>query len=380
MRVLFWSGTFWPKIGGVEVLAAKLLPALQDRGHEFMVITPRMSTDQDYEDDFRGTPVYRFDFGNPAVFSDMSKLRATRARIVELKHTFRADIVHINALDVGAFFHLITAREHPAPMLVTLHGDWANIPAAHDSLISQTLRQADWVIGCSKAILERGVEFAAQISSRSSVVYNGIEPPQLAPIPLASDPPVLLCLGRTVADKGIDIALEAFARVESRIPGVRLLIAGDGEDRAALERQAADLRLAGVEFLGWTAPASIPALLNRVTAVLMPSRQDSFPLTALETAIMERPIIASRVGGLPEIVVDGETGLLVAAEQPAALADAIIDLLGDMDRAKQMGAAARRRVESQFSWPQHVDAYDLMYRTLANRKTEGPSIQPAFPR
>ena len=122
MRVLFWSSTFWPKIGGVEVLAAKLLPALRDRGHEFMVITARMSTDQDYEDDFKGAPIYRFDFGNPAVFSDINRLRATRARIVELKRRFRPELVHINALDVGAFFHLITAREHPAPMLVTLHG------------------------------------------------------------------------------------------------------------------------------------------------------------------------------------------------------------------------------------------------------------------
>ena len=252
MRILFWSGTFWPKIGGVEVLAARLLPALQERGHEFMVITPRTSPDQDHESEFMGIPVYRFDFNNPAVFTDMKQLRVTRARIVELKRAHCPNLVHMNALDVGAFFHLITDREYPAPMLVTLHGGWGELPAVRESLISQTLRQAGWVVGCSNAILNRGKEFAPQIDSRSSVVYNGIEPPRLAAQPLPSDPPVLLCLGRTVAEKGVDIALQAFSTVEERMPGTRLLIVGDGEDRLALERQAAELGSwrSGVSRLG----------------------------------------------------------------------------------------------------------------------------------
>jgi glycogen(starch) synthase len=368
MRVLFWSGTFWPKIGGVEVHAAKLLPALQERGHEFMVITPRRSAEQDDKADYMGSPIYRFDFNDPALFSDMKMLRETRGRIAQLKREFRPDIVHLNALDAGMFFHHITAREFPAPMMVTLHGDWPHVSAAQDSLISQTLRHSDWVVACSQAILKRGFEFAAEIRPRSSIVYNGMDRPGLAPTPLPSDPPVLLCLGRTAVEKGVDIALEAFAEVEARRPEVRLLIAGDGEDRAALERRSADLGLTGVEFLGWTAPDAVPELLNRVTAVLMPSRQDSFPLTALETAIMERPIIASEVGGLPEIVLHGETGLLVPAEQPPALSDAIFELLGDMDRARRMGVAARRRVERDFSWSGHVEAYDRVYHTLARQK------------
>jgi glycogen(starch) synthase len=364
MKILFWSGTFWPKIGGVEVLAARLLPALQERGHEFMVITPRRSEDQDYEDDFQGIPVHRFDFTDHSTFKDMKCLAATKARIVKLKRAFCADVVHMNALDIGAFFHLITTAEYPAPMLVTLHGGWGDLPPVRDSLISQTLRQADRVIGCSQAILRRGIEFAPESAPRSSVVYNGIDPPLTVINPLATDPPVLLCVGRLELEKGIDIALQAFAEVERSLPGTRFLIVGDGDDRAALEHQAAELGLAGVEFLGWSAPDAVAEVMNQATAVVMPSRADSFPLTALEASMMQRPVIASRVGGLPEIILDGETGLLVEPEHPGELAKAIFRLLGDPEQATRMGKAARERVTTCFSWSGHVDAYDRVYREL----------------
>ena len=368
MKILFWSGTFWPKIGGVEVLAARLLPALQNKGHEFMVITPRLSEDQAYEDNFQGIPVHRFDFNDHATFEDMKCLAATKSRILKLKRAFCPDIVHMNALDIGAFFHLITASECPAPMIVTLHGGWGDIPPIRDSLISQTLRQADSVIGCSKAILNRGMEFAPEIEPRSSVVYNGIDPPLTPVNPLPTDPPVLLCVGRLVPEKGIDIALPAFAEVEKALPGTRFLIVGDGEDRVALEHQAAILGLAGVEFLGWSAPDAVANVMNSATAIVMPSRADSFPLTALEASMMQRPVIASAVGGLPEIILDGETGLLVGPENPSELAKAIIRLLGNFEQATRMGKAARERVATCFSWSGHVDAYDRIYRELSGNK------------
>jgi glycogen(starch) synthase len=300
----------------------------------------------------------------------MDLLAAARQRISAIKRDFRPDLVHVNCIDAGIFFHLTTWHEHPAPMLVTLHGKWNNLQATHNSLISKTLGRASWVVGCSRAILEYGREFAPGIGARSSVIYNGIEALQTAPGPLAFNPPTVLCLGRLVEDKGIDVALNAFAALSEAYPELRVLIAGDGELRSDLEQQAAELGLNNVEFLGWVSPGSVPSLINRSAIVVMPSRQDSFPLTALEAGLLGRPIVATRVGGLPEMIEDGTTGLLVESDDADALGRALSTLLDNTQRAQQMGQAARERVQRKFSWEGHVDAYDSLYRVLACKTTQ----------
>jgi glycosyltransferase involved in cell wall biosynthesis len=166
-------------------------------------------------------------------------------------------------------------------------------------------------------------------------------------------------------EKGVDVALDAFAEIERHLPGTRLLIAGDGDERAALESRAKTLNLKGVEFLGWTPPDQIHMLLNRVTALVMPSRQDSFPLAALEAAGMQRPVIGTQVGGLPEMIVHGETGFLVPPEDPASLSRSIITLLSDLNAAQKMGKAAEKRLRRYFSWSRHVEAYDRLYRDVS---------------
>jgi glycogen(starch) synthase len=369
MRILFWSSTFWPKIGGVEVLASRLLPALQSFGHEFAVIAPKLGHQQEDQSPFRDIPIHRFSFTDPSIFRDMDLLATTRQRISKIKREFQADLVHVNAIDAGIFFHLTTWHEHVAPMLVTLHGKWNNLQAIRNSLITSTLDKASWVVGCSNAILDYGRGFSPGIGNRSSVIYNGIEPHSSEIEPLAFQPPTVLCLGRLVEDKGIDVALNAFVSVTERHPELRILIAGDGEARADLERQAADLGLNNVEFLGWVAPADVPALVNRAAIVVMPSRQDSFPLTALEAGMMGRPVVATRVGGLPEMVQDGKTGVLIGSEDVTALAEAVAALLASPQRAVRLGQAAREQVHQKFSWEGHIKAYDRLYRDLSAAKT-----------
>jgi len=96
----------------------------------------------------------------------------------------------------------------------------------------------------------------------------------------------------------------------------------------------------------------------------MPSRAESLPMVALQAAQMARPIVGTRVGGLPEVVIDQETGFLVDKENPEALANAIAFLLDHPKRATRMGQAARDRVQRDFSWERHVDAYDQLYKKL----------------
>jgi glycosyltransferase involved in cell wall biosynthesis len=207
---------------------------------------------------------------------------------------------------------------------------------------------------------------------RSSIIYNGLEIPGLAPEPLPFDPPRILCLGRLSPEKGMDVALAAFASVVSRFPAARLTIAGDGAARWELQRQAAAYGVDhAVDFIGWVAPGEVPSLINASTLVLMPSRKDSMPLVALEASLMARPIIGTLVGGLPEVVAHEETGLLVESEDSQAAARAILFLLSNPAVAVRLGDAARARAQRVFGWEEHVSAYDALYRKLTASSTSG---------
>src|SRR5262249_49915809 len=299
-------------------------------------------------------------------------LMEVKRQVTRLRRAFAPDLLHVNAVDASNFFLLTTAHTHPAPLLVTLHGEW---PAGHNTIVKQILGAAAWVAGCSAAILAKGRQLVPEIAARSSVIYNGLELPSLLPRPLPTGEPRLLCLGRLSPEKGFDVAVTAFASLVQRFPHARLVVAGDGPERSKLEHQIRQSGLATwVKLAGAVSPGEVPALLNTVTAVLLPSRQEAFGLVALEAALMARPVVATCVGGLPEVVRHEQTGLLVKPEDPGALAEALAYLLHHADTVSRMGQAARRRAQAVFSLARCVSAYDALYRTLAR---EGSAYGPA---
>lgn len=172
--------------------------------------------------------------------------------------------------------------------------------------------------------------------------------------------------------KGLDIALTALSRLTHR-PEVRLVIAGEGPEGPSLRALAQRLGVSDrVEFRGLVTPDRLPAMLNEATMVLMPSRWEGLPVAALEAAMLARPVVATDVGGVTEIVVDGETGLIVALEDPTSLAAAIERLLEDPARAAALGAHARERALAGFTIDRSARSYDALYRQMA--ETRGPTL------
>ena len=359
MRVLFWSGPFWPSIGGVEIFATKVLTPLRERGYELIVVTDQNEPCLPSTELYGDIPVYRLSFRSST--PDIDQLTGTRQQVAKLKRAFAPDLIHINSVNPVDFYHHVTASAHPAPVLVTLHG----ISRAAD-LMRHTLRSASWVVGCSQAILDEGRRMVPEIVPRSSVIYNGRDVSAIEPAPLPLDPPCLLCMGRLVEGKGFAVALAALASLADRYPRIRMVVAGDGESRRDLERKSVELGLDHiVRFLGWVVPSEVPALLNTAAIVLVPSRrEESFGLVALEAALMARPVVATSVGGIPEVVANGRTGLLVEDGDSEALAGAIATLLDHPKTAAGMGLEARRRARELFSLERCVDAYDALYRRL----------------
>jgi glycogen(starch) synthase len=301
---------------------------------------------------------------------DIDLLLRTKKRVADIKRAFKPDLIHVHFTDPSVFFHLQTENTWPAPFLLSFRVGLPPRSFGPEGLLGKSLCSADWVTANSQAVLKESHRLYPQITPYSSTIYNGMEIPKEPICPLPVEKPRLLCLGRLETVKGFDLALTSFAAIVSRFPEARLVIAGDGSARSELERQSIELGITNnVEFIGWVNPDEIWKHLNACTVVLMPSRwEEAFGLVAVEAGLMARPVVATRVGGLPEVVVDGETGLLVEKEDAHALARATEFLLDHPNDAARMGLAGRLRTEDLFNLDRYVDEYDLLYQKLAARR------------
>jgi glycosyltransferase involved in cell wall biosynthesis len=187
-------------------------------------------------------------------------------------------------------------------------------------------------------------------------------PPPLATIaPMAPDPARFLFMGRLTPHKGVAWLLESMRHVP---PDVQLDIAGDGNERESLEALARQLGLAGrVHFHGWLEGAALDRLLDVARALVFPSRwHEPFGLVSLEAMARGRPVVAAAVGGIPEVVVDGHTGLLVDVDDRAALSGALNRLAGDAGLAARLGRAAHQRLREHYTMEEHLQCLKDLYR------------------
>jgi glycosyltransferase involved in cell wall biosynthesis len=202
-----------------------------------------------------------------------------------------------------------------------------------------------------------------------TVVHYGIAAgPEASPPPRA---PRFAAVGRLINIKGFDVLLEAFGTARAEVPELTLEVAGAGPLEGALRASAGP----GVHFLGRVSPIS--EVYERNAVVVVPSRGEGFGMVALEAAERGRPAIVSAVGGLPEIVADGETGLVVPVGDADALARAIVALAKAPERVAEMGAAARLRAIDQFSEVAAVEGVERVYRQELARRSSATAASNA---
>lgn len=299
-----------------------------------------------------------------------------------------------NDLDLIAAVRLrrIIARENPH--VVHLHTARAHATAAWLGSASRravVTRRMDYPIRrgrWSSLLYDRAVAAVAAISEevRRQLVAGGVRPERIRVIPSGVEPPAGLpgAAGRAAARvrfganaepmvavvaalerrKGHDVLLHALAVLRARGVPVRCLVCGDGSERAALERLASSLGLGdAVRFLG--EQRQVADVLAAADVFVLPSRWEGLGVAILEAMAMALPVVASAVGGIPEAVVDGVTGVLVPPEHPAALADALAALVADPARARALGERGRARVLERFTIERMAESYERLYEDLA---------------
>lgn len=173
---------------------------------------------------------------------------------------------------------------------------------------------------------------------------------------------------------GPDVLVEAFARIHAQRPGTRLVMAGKGEMQEQLQKRVNDLGLADcASILGRVDHDNVPVLIRSFDIMVMPSvyESETFGVAAIEASAAGVPVVASRVGGVPEAVIHGQTGLLVPPRDIEALAKACIELIDDAPRRKAMGEAGKRFVKKYYSWPENTRLMAQVYRAAI----EGSSVR-----
>ena len=181
-------------------------------------------------------------------------------------------------------------------------------------------------------------------------------------------------VGRLVPIKDVDLLLQAFAQVVSSVPSARLAIAGEGTERRQLEYVSAHLRLASrVAFLGWR--RDLPRLYRTFDVAVLSSRNEGTPVALIEAMAAKLPVVALRVGGVPDVVIGGRTGLLVEGRDVDRLARAMIQLATDGDARRRMGDEGRSQVAKKYSVNRLVFDLDRLYRAGLQVK-RGEALAP----
>jgi glycosyltransferase involved in cell wall biosynthesis len=366
MKILQLVDNFYPRIGGAQYVAGELARAQAARGDavEIVVTGPRGELPAD--DTWNGIAVHRLDFRAALEEKNIEKILSVRNRMKKLREAIRPDVTHVHLWGPGAALHMQTNQTAPSPWVVTVH---APVPkAAHGSAdnVGNILRTASAVAAVSD-YSRQNILTHTGTASRVRLIYNAIRMPNRSFGALPWEPPLLLCMGRMVPEKGFDVAVEAFARVHGQIPEARLVITGDGPERVSLECRAEALGVADrTEFPGWVAADQLPNVLDRSTIVLVPSRGgvELFGLVAAEAALAGRPVVAARTGGLSEVVLDGQTGIVIPVDDVKAMADAITQLLRDRELATRLGSNAAESARSRFGMERFIASYDDLYREV----------------
>ena len=309
-----------------------------------------------------------------------------RALLHLTKKSSGVDVIHAHWVLPNGPPAALVARQRHLPLVVSMHGSdvyMAEKTPPLSALAATVFRQAGTITACSGDLARRALRLGAP-PERTEVIPYGVDTSAFQPHPdaaarvrdglgLSPATPLVVSVSRMVHKKGLTYLLEAFPAVLARHPNAVLVLGGYGDLRDKLERRAAELGIAEqVRFPGQLSRAGVAALIGAADVYVVPSihdqggNVDGLPNVLLESMSAARPIVASRLAGIPDVIADGVHGLLVPERDAVSLGEAITRLLGNRGLARQLGEAARRRVLTELTWDVAAERFEAAYqRALA---------------
>ena len=277
---------------------------------------------------------------------------------------------------------VMAARKLNLPSVITMHGGdvYVNPEQGYDFPTRWYVRPAlRWTLrhaGALTAITEDCRQHALRAGAPAEhirLVFNGTDLSRFSPGENGSrgdsrfGPNMIFACRQLFPRKGIRFLLEAAAELKPQFPDLKIVLAGDGFERPELVRWRGAWNRADVTFLGWVPNADLPPYYRAAALSVIPSLEEGFGIPAAEAMGCEVAVVASDAGGLPEVVENGVTGLVVPRGDAKALAQAIGSLLADPQRRRPMGQAGRERALRLFDWDRSAEQFEEIYREVASR-------------
>jgi glycosyltransferase involved in cell wall biosynthesis len=301
--------------------------------------------------------------------------RTVPSNIRELAACTYADVVHAHGYkaDIYCYFAL---RGSGVPLVSTCHTWYDNdltvsLYGAADRFI---LRNYAAVVAVSEDVRQRLLKAGVR-KEKIHIVRNGIDlrpfdnaAPSLREISSPDNAPIVGLIGRLATEKGVDIFLRAASRVVAKLPATKFVVIGEGPDREQLELLIDELQIrTNVFMLGRR--DDMPSVYASLDIMVSASRREGLPMAILEGMASRRPVVATAVGAVPDVIVDGHTGMLVPSEHVEALAAKIVTLLNNATQRENLGAAAKRLIEEEFSAERMTADYLHIYeQAIATKK------------
>lgn len=341
---------------------ARWVSALKKRDHEVALIS------------YGGEPlagVVTYNLPQTALGKFDYLLNAGRAK--KIAREYNPDIVHAHFATSYGYWG---SRLKEYPLVISCHGSDIMQSAQKgilSVLVKNNLQQADKLIVPSVFLKDQIMALGVDLKSEPELIQFGVDLAETGKLfqrrtndMLTNEAPKLLFFKHHRNEYGPEVALKAFRKIKSVVTNASLVMAGHGPLTEELRNLAVQLGLAdSVSFPGFIPTAEALSYVSQHTLMLMPTIvQESFGVSAMEAAAVGVPVVASRVGGVPEIVRDNQTGFLVPPNDAEALADAVCKILSDTSLLQQMSQNSRRMIEQNFNWPNKVDQLEALYQSL----------------
>ncbi|RWA85886.1 glycosyltransferase [Mesorhizobium sp.] len=400
MRVLISTSTF-PRFHGDNVtpFMADLVFALAARGIELDVLAPHAPGSKTFEDLGNGVTVHRFRYAWPEKMENVF-YGAGALENIKSKPSKAIKLPLIAVAQAAATYQLARSRRHHL-----IHAHWVvpqgitALPSCLDRTALVVSAHGSDVLGLqgrlpmwAKQLVARHASFLTANSAATAAALRmlGANPDRVEIVPIGASPrtreatipswkcgfadeanPLLLFVGRLIDCKGAEDAVAALASLQSRLPGARLVVVGDGPERQTLEAKAASLEVRDrILFTGWLQPANVSHWMRRSDVLIVPSRRaadgtmEAQGVVPLEAMLHDLPVIASRSGGLVDIIRHEETGLLVAERSPGEIADAVERMVANRSFATGLAASAKEWVLSEGTMAKTAERFHEIYRRI----------------
>ncbi len=371
MRILLLSASYPPVLGGLQTVAHTLAQYVLERGHSVHVVTNRYPRSLPHGEIMDGVPVERLLF----LWSEWRYLHQRRAdlflaswyygpatllRLVARMRSFRPDVVNVHFPDAQTPYVLWLRRHFRFRLVVSLHGDevlrWTKDTQRGTKdeqrlrRLRTILREADAVTACSGWLLGKAEALEPSVARKGHVIHNGVDLARFEDRKRHPHPrPYILAYGRLSSVKGFDLLIDAFAQVQFVNPNLDLILAGTGEELNALRDRVHQLGLTQrIHFFGRATPEEVVQLLNGSCFVVVPSREETFGIVALEALAAGKPVLATRVGGLSEFLGQDE-GTLLVEPNVEGLTNGLQTWLTYIDEAVTMPGERNRALAARYA-------------------------------